>query len=187
MFAVCVAGMPGSGKSIVASAASSIGIPVITMGDVVRNEAKKRGLPINRQSLAYLAKRLRQERGPAAIAMACVKMVKLKRYDKVVIDGLRSTFEYLEFKKHFDEIKLVYIHASPGTRYKRLLTRGRPDDPKSWSEFVLRDLQEVRMGLPCLFYLANYVIVNENRPMSDIFKEALLLIKKWLGYDKNNS
>jgi len=187
MFAICIAGMPGSGKSIVASAALSIGIPVITMGDVVRNEAKKRGLSINRQSLAYLAKKLRQEKGPAAIAIACIEMIRSRGYDKVLIDGLRSTFEYLEFRKYFDEIKLIYIHASPGIRYKRLLTRGRPDDPKSWSEFVIRDLQEIRMGLPCLFYLANYVIVNENKPMSDIFKEALLLIKKWLGYDKSNS
>lgn len=42
MLYILVAGMPGSGKSIVAEAARELGLPVYTMGDVVREEALKR-------------------------------------------------------------------------------------------------------------------------------------------------
>ncbi len=183
VIAICVTGMPGSGKSIVADAASSLGIPVVTMGDVVREEAKKRGMPINRESLAFLARELRRERGPSAIALSCVELIEARGYTVVLIDGLRSIFEYRTFKKHFKNVKLIYVHASPGTRYIRLRTRGRPDDPKNWYEFISRDLQEIRLGLPSLLYIADYVLINERKTIEDTFKEALLVIKKWLKHD----
>jgi len=41
---ILIAGMPGSGKSIVSSIARELGLPVYVMGDVVREEARRRGI-----------------------------------------------------------------------------------------------------------------------------------------------
>ena len=44
---VIVTGMSGAGKSGVAQAFHDVGIPVIVMGDVIREETRKRGLEPN--------------------------------------------------------------------------------------------------------------------------------------------
>ena len=44
---VGLTGMPGSGKSLVVAAARLEGYDVVVMGDVVREETKKRGLELN--------------------------------------------------------------------------------------------------------------------------------------------
>jgi len=41
---VCLTGMPGAGKSSVASFLKEKGFTVVTMGDVIREEAKRQGL-----------------------------------------------------------------------------------------------------------------------------------------------
>jgi len=41
----CITGMPGSGKSLVADAAKQLGFRVVSMGDVIREEAERRGVP----------------------------------------------------------------------------------------------------------------------------------------------
>ena len=42
-----ITGMPGAGKSEVADAFHNAGYPLIIMGDVIREETKKRGLEPN--------------------------------------------------------------------------------------------------------------------------------------------
>jgi len=46
MKVIGVTGMPGSGKGIVAGVAKSLGYEIIRMGDVIREEAKKRNAKI---------------------------------------------------------------------------------------------------------------------------------------------
>ena len=50
-FVVGLTGMPGSGKSLVVKIAQELGYEVIVMGDVVRKEAKKRGIEPNLNNL----------------------------------------------------------------------------------------------------------------------------------------
>ena len=51
-----ISGMPGSGKSVVSEVASEKGAIIVSMGDIVREEAKKRGEPSKET-----AKNLRKE------------------------------------------------------------------------------------------------------------------------------
>ena len=41
---VAIAGMPGSGKGEVAAVLAARGIPILSMGDMVREEVRRRGL-----------------------------------------------------------------------------------------------------------------------------------------------
>ena len=51
VYAVC--GMPGSGKGEFAAVLSNKGIPVVSMGDMVRAEVRSRELPENPSTVSY--------------------------------------------------------------------------------------------------------------------------------------
>ena len=53
--AILVAGMPGAGKRTAIEGMSSKGIPVFTMGDVVREEASKMGVKPTPEGLGRVA------------------------------------------------------------------------------------------------------------------------------------
>ena len=159
---VLLAGMPGAGKSVVSSLAKDMGIPVINMGDVVREETERRGLKPSMINMLRVAEELRQLYGPHAIALLTLKKLSEISACMVIVDGVRSIEEVEYFKQNLDcEILILAIHASPRTRFERLLKRGRPDDPKSWDEFRKRDMKELSWGLGSVIALADIMVVNE--------------------------
>ena len=58
-----ISGMPGSGKSFISDIATERGAIIVSMGDIVREEAKKRG-----ESSKETAKNLRAEFGQYIIS-----------------------------------------------------------------------------------------------------------------------
>jgi len=73
------------------------------------------------------------------------------------------------------EVVTVALHASPKTRFQRLLSRNRSDDPKNWETFYERDIRELDVGLGHVIALADIVLVNEGTitQLQSDFKEAL--------------
>lgn len=157
---VCIAGMPGAGKSVFAGVAKRLGLKVISMGDIVREEAERRGLSTNAAALGDLMLSLRRVHGEDVVARRCLERISPED-QVVVIEGVRSLAELETFKKAADEVLVVAIHASPAKRYQHLLNRSRPDDPRSLEEFAIRDLRELSVGLGSVIALADSVVVNE--------------------------
>ncbi len=177
---ICVTGMPGSGKSVVVEGiAEEFGYPVLSMGDVVREEARRRGVKEDLKSMMEFAKRLREEMGPTAVAELTSRRIRNVSSDVVVIDGVRSLDEIARFSKEGSVI-IVAVHASPRTRFERLVRRGRPDDPTDWEDFRERDLKELSFGIGGVIALADIMIVNEGRDISDIKKEAVSKLREEL-------
>lgn len=158
---VGIAGMPGSGKGVFRRIVQKMGYPVVIMGDVVREEVKRRKLKPTPENLGKIMLNLRELEGSAAIAKRCIPKVKNATRRIVVIDGVRSLDEVEEFKKHFPHFILIAIHASPKTRYQRLFRRKRSDDPTNWETFKQRDLRELGVGMGAVIAAANHTIVNE--------------------------
>ena len=79
MNVIGVVGLPASGKGEFSKIAEGLGIPVVVMGDVIRNAVKKAGLPPSDENLGAMANRLRAERGMDAIAILCVDAEKSRR------------------------------------------------------------------------------------------------------------
>jgi dephospho-CoA kinase len=156
-----VAGMPGAGKSLVTRTAERTGYSIIIMGDVVREETKKRGLPLTPENTGAVMLKLREEEGPAVIAKLCIPKIENTKGDRVIVDGLRSLHELEEYKKHFRKFVSIAICASPETRFQRLFRRKRSDDPQGWTTFHERDMRELSVGLGDLIVLSDYHIVNE--------------------------
>jgi len=180
---ICVAGMPGSGKSIVAKAAKELGIPVYVMGDVVREEARRRGLELTPENLNKTASLLRREEGLDAVARRLVSLIKDLKI--VLVDGVRSLHEVNVFREHGDVV-IIGVHASPKTRFKRIIKRKRPGDARSWDEFVERDMVELGFGVGDVIALADYMLVNEGSP-GRIKNRARRILEKLIknGVDKS--
>jgi len=154
----CITGMPGSGKSIISETAKSLGFKVVTMGDVIREEADARGIAKTPATLGELMLIFRKEEGDDVVAKRC--LAKIRGEPLSVIEGVRGMDELTYFKKN-SEVCLIAVHASPATRFQRLLKRGRPDDPKDIETFRERDKRELDVGLGSVIALADKVFVNE--------------------------
>lgn len=122
-------GLPGSGKSVASNVARDMGIEVLVMGDVIRQEAQLRGIEPTDQNLGVIANQLRTNEGPAAIAQKTMQMARATGKDLVVVDGLRSKAEADFFRSSSNEFHLIQICAPLEARLKWLELRGRPDDP----------------------------------------------------------
>ena len=157
-----LAGMPGSGKSLVVDTAREMGYDVVVMGDVVRQETTKRGLELSPQNVGKVMLELRQEGGNYVIAKKCIPKIEQQTSPKVLIDGLRSLYEADIFKEHFAKFSLVAVHASPEIRFNRLSNRRRSDDPAEWKVFNERDMREIGVGLGNVIAMAEQMIVNDN-------------------------
>lgn len=171
-----LAGMPGAGKSIVATVAKDNGYDIVVMGDVVREEAKKRGLEPNPENLGKIMLELRQKEGNAVVAKRSLQKIENSKKPKIIVDGIRSLSEVAEFKKHFPKFTLIAVEASTETRFKRLYHRKRSDDPKSWKIFHERDQRELNVGLGEAITTAKYKIRNEEKKA--IVKEKVKQILK---------
>jgi dephospho-CoA kinase len=157
---IAIVGMPGAGKAIVSKAASSHGIPVLVCGDVVREETKKRGLAPTPENTGKVMLSIRQEEGLAVVAKRLIPKIASSDALLVVVEGVRSMEEVKELRRNH-AVVIVAVHASPKTRYERLVARGRSDDPKSWEEFAERDERELGVGIGNVIALAQEMLVNE--------------------------
>lgn len=180
-FLILVTGMPGAGKTVFSRVASSMGVPVLSMGDVVRSYAAERGLPMNDASLGKISLELREKFGRAVIAERTFERLASIDQGVVVIEGLRNLEELFYFRERASEAYLVAIHASQKTRYERLRKRGRKDDPLKWEEFLERDLRELSVGLGSVIALADIMLVNEGKTEEEFEEECREALQKLLA------
>ena len=159
---VGLAGMPGSGKSLVVEAARELGYAIVVMGDVIREETRKLGLELTPQNVGKVMLQLRADGGVTVVAQKCIPKIEAQESSKVLVDGLRSLYEVDAFKAHFAKFSIVAVHASPETRFNRLSNRRRSDDSNGWEVFHERDMRELSVGLGNVIAMAEQMIVNDN-------------------------
>lgn len=153
--------MPGAGKSEIADSALDLDIPVIVMGDIIRELTRTKGLEPTHENTRTTMLQLREESGPGAVAKICLNSLLNLNYDVVVIEGCRSLDEVEVFRSHTDDLVIVGVHASPTTRFKRLQDRDRSDAPVDWPSFRERDLREISVGLGGVIAMSDIMILNE--------------------------
>ncbi len=155
-----VSGLPGSGKSLVSDIASERGAVIVSMGDIVREEAKKRG-----ESSKETAKNLRAEHGKYIVSELTVKKIKQLQKEgikTILVDGIRSPPEVDMFKENFDNFIIVSVFANPQIRFERLKNRMSEDDSNDYSEFKKRDHTELGFGIGDVISLSDKLIINES-------------------------
>ena len=188
---VGLTGMPGAGKSTVANYLSEKRIPLLVMGDVVREVAENDGLEPTSDNLAKLMLRLRKRNGPEAVAHLIVNKIKLmKKEDNqlsvVIVDGIRSMAE-VQVLRRIGSVKLLAIHGSTLTRYTHVRERGRSDVPSNIGEFDKRDKIEMDVGISNAIALADETISNNDISISELCQRSFITIQKWIQESRNRS
>jgi len=171
--------MSCSGKTSLARYAEEHGYTITTMGDVIRDLARERGLEPTPRNLGLVAKGIRRESGDAAVAKRCIEKMRRKGAARAVVDGIRSLEEVEAFREAFNDILLLAVHSSPRTRFLRLKTRGRSDDPRDWEAFCQRDKRELGFGVGSAIAMADRMMVNEGSLLD--LKQAFERLMEGLG------
>lgn len=176
--AVCLAGMPGSGKTTVANMLTQLGFGVITLGDIVREEASKRNLPLTDEELGKVMREIRFESGRGAVAKLALKRIeKAGRF--CVVDGIRCSDE-VDVISSVAQTKLLAIHAAPQIRFARIVNRSRSDLTDNWKRFKERDKRELEVGVGEAIALADEVISNNNISKEELRKMVMDIILRWV-------
>ena len=174
-----ISGLPGSGKSLVSDMASEKGAIIVSMGDIIREEAKKRG-----ESTKDTARNLREEHGQYIVSELTIN--KIKELEKqgnqnpIIVEGIRSHHEVEMFKDNFDNFIILSIFANPDLRFKRLQNRMREDDSKDYKEFQKRDQMELDFGIGNVIALSDKIIINES-DMESYKKEIEIFLKEFIA------
>jgi dephospho-CoA kinase len=125
-------GQPASGKDTVAEFFVSKGFAHISLGDILRQEMGKAGLPIDRAHMSIFAADAKKTRGMAYLAEAAANAVT----GNTVISGIRGTAEVEFFRRRFgSDFKLLVVDAPIEARYARARKRNRTGDNISFEEF----------------------------------------------------
>ena len=156
-----ISGMPGSGKSIVSDMAQEKGAIIISMGDIIREEAKKRG-----ESTKETAQNLRKEFGDYIVSELTIEKIKklseTEEDNLIMIEGIRSHHEVEMFKENFENFIILSIFANPTLRFERLKKRMREDDSQDYEGFQQRDYNELNFGIGNVISLSDKLIINES-------------------------
>jgi len=159
MKVIAFTGMPGAGKTEAVAVARELGIPVVSMGDEVRKETERRGLPLTDEHVGRVAEEMRKTHGMDVWARRC--LARIEGDNVVIVDGIRNHEEVELFRNNIPDFILVAVHASPARRYERLMARRREDDSMSVEELKVREKRELAWGLGDVIAMADIVVVNE--------------------------
>lgn len=177
--AVCIAGMPGSGKTTVANMLTPIGFKIVTLGDVIRKEVYRRGLQPTDDNLGKVMRELRRDGGKGIVAKLSLESIK-EAGRLCVVDGIRC-LEEVDVISSVAQTKLLAIHASPQIRFTRLCGRNRSDMPSDLEKFKERDRRELEVGLGEVIALADEVISNNNLSKDELRKIVLDVVLSWVN------
>ncbi len=176
MKVIGVVGMPASGKGEFSKIAAGMGIPVIVMGDMIRNAVKEAGLEPSDTNFGATANRLRAERGMDAIAQLCVPEIRRQSAPLVLVDGIRGDTEIALFRKNFTGFTVISIDSSFDNRLARIAARARSDDFTTADALHNRDTRELGWGLGNALKMADLHLKNEGtleeftRDVQDLLK-----------------
>jgi len=161
---IAVSGLPAAGKGEFAAILAATGIPVRSMGDMVRAEVRARGIPEAPHVFGEVATEMRAEHGDDVLAHRLVAAVDalLDSNSIVLIEGLRGTAEREVFQNHWgDSFKVVAITASKQLRFERVQSRARSEDG-DLSDLEKRDERETGWGLDTIIEEAEISFSNES-------------------------
>ena len=150
------------------------------MGDVIREETKRRGPVADEKNTGEVMKELRKQHGDTAVGNLCMKAIKESGAEMVVVDGVRSAAEVEVFRESAKVI-LVAVHASRPRRFELLRQRGRSDDPLSYEMFLRRDERELGIGIGTAIALADEIGSNEHATPESLSSAMVAVVDEWVA------
>lgn len=141
-----ITGTNAAGKESVAAALKKKGFVQFSCSDVIRDEARSRGLALERDVLIALGNELRATLGPSVLADRVFQSIKEQGIKNAIVVSIRNPAEAQALAAH-DEFVLVWVDALPRLRYDRSRLRLRDkSDELSFDEFLALEQLEQDAG-----------------------------------------
>ncbi len=173
---IITTGLPGAGKGTLAEVAKELGIPVLVMGDVIREEVRAQKLEPTPENMRRISKELREKEGMDVVARRMLNKLENVTSCAVLIDGVRSMCEVNVFKK-VAKVIIIKIDAPFEVRLERIKKRGRSDDKPE--DLKKREQMELAFGMKEVMEKANYTLENVGS-LDDFKDEARRLLLRIL-------
>lgn len=132
-------GRIASGKQVIVDYLIKKGFRYYTISNIIREEASKRGIAIERKNLQDLGNEVRNTDGPGAWTKRLI--AKMEQGQNYVIDGIRNPGEIIELRK-LKNFYLIAIDAPQKQRFERFIKRAKPSDPHTWEDFLVIDKRD---------------------------------------------
>ena len=114
-----------------------------SLSTIVHDELKKRGIAtFTRTTLQDIGDDLRRKEGDGIFAKRAIEQLKGKS-KKIIIEGIRNPGE-VKYLRSIPGFFLISVDAPQETRFKRVLKRSKPWDPKDWETFLKIDGRDSR-------------------------------------------
>ena len=139
MIIIGLTGRNAGGKTTAGEMLTAKGFSYLSLSNVIREEAKRRGLDEVRENLIALGNELRERHGPGALAELTVARMQADR--NYVIDSIRHPAEVATLKKA-GSFSLFHIFAPLEARFERSLARNRAGDAGTLQDFIRMEERE---------------------------------------------
>ncbi len=179
MVVIGLTGFNGGGKDVISEYLKQKGFTSFSLSDMLREECKKKNIPVTRENLINMGNELRSKHGYGVLGKFARE--KLRTGENAIITSFRHPDEVKELKKNPAFI-LVKVLASQKVRFERIKERNREDDPKTFEEFLKFEQREFNSSEPhkqkivqCV-ELAELSLLNEG-DLADLYKNIDNLLK----------
>ena len=139
-------GTLASGKDEFSRYLKQKGFEAYSLSDMIRDEAKQRGLELTRENLQKLGNELRRKRGFSALAdMVLGKLRPGKNY---VISSIRNPSE-VEALRNSGSFTMVFVDAPIMQRFNRVISRARAGEQSlTFEQFRAQEEKEMASDDP---------------------------------------
>lgn len=145
MIIIGLSGTNGSGKDTVAHMlVERHGFFFASASDMLGDELKIRGLPLERANKSALSTEWRRKRGLGAVIDVAIELAHKKGANKLVVGSLRNPGE--ADRLHELGGIVVWVDADSKVRYARIASgnRGRVEDQKTYEQFIAEEQAEMQ-------------------------------------------
>ena len=142
---IAAVGKNASGKDYFLEFISKeFGVPMLSVGDVVRELAEEEGLEKTRDNLHYISKKYMTAYGQDFFPKKLIEKIKKMGAPTVLVSGIRPPSDVETFKEAFgDDFFLVAIVVeSDHKRWERTVARGSARDHVTFEQFLELDKHE---------------------------------------------
>ena len=176
-----ITGTLGAGKGTVGKyLQKKHGFNYFSARDVWVEEVKRRGLPVNRDTITETANDLRVQHGPHYFSDRALSRARELGGD-AVFESIRTVGEAQYLKEH--GAQLWAVDADVATRYGRIVERQSETDKVSLEKFKADEAREwdntdpTKQNLKAVIAMADRVLTNNGTP-EELYQQVEAALKK---------